>query len=90
MNRRAFLNPLYLFQTSVKVEQSPDKHLKVNSLDIESQAPTRFFLRSGSPPSNTITDSNERFDAVMYIDSADGRPKILTNDGKIYSMTQID
>lgn len=49
--------------------------------------PSRWFIRKGPAPTSTLTDKGMAFDAVMYLDSVDGKLKVRFSGGSIASLT---
>lgn len=46
--------------------------------------PGRFFFGAGPAPSSTTDpESGKVYDAVMYVDSSDGKFKVMKKDGTI-------
>jgi len=90
MNRRNFFSSFSLFQTPIGLPPKPTD-LKVRSIEVDGPAAgtsaTRFFMRSGVAPSDTVSEPGKpAWDAVMYLDSADGLPKVKTRNGVVYAM----
>ena len=74
-----------LLPAETRIGQNQTRFTDLKILGTPATPGFQYYLTAGPRPTNTTTDG-ETYDAVLYLDSADNKLKVLKRNGTLVSL----